>query len=143
MNLAENQFKLTATLLKRYKQFCKIDDNTKRFKRIIELGKKLEPYLDEFRTENHQVKGCASLTYINGELKDGLMQYTGDSNSHLVKGLVALLVEGFSGYTPNEVIEVNPAFIEDMGLSQTLTASRANGFMNTYQMMMDIASRYI
>lgn len=137
----DNIYQLTPTLEKRYQQFAKIDDKTKRFERIIQLGKKLAPYEEEYKTEENQVKGCASLTYIHGELKDGLMFYHGWSNSHLVLGLLALLVEGMSGYSPEDVLRIDPGFIEGMGLSQTLTASRANGFMNTFNMMQNIAKK--
>ena len=137
--VSNNLYQLTPTLEKRYHQFAKIDDKTKRFERIIQLGKKLAPYDDEYKTEENQVKGCASLTYIRGEIKDGLVFYSGWSNSHLVLGLLALLIEGMSGCTPDEILKVQPEFIEGMGLSQTLTASRANGFMNTFGMMQNIA----
>ena len=70
------------------------------------------------------------------------MNFQGESNSHLVQGLLALLIDGFNGVSPEEVLAVDPAFIEDMGLAQTLTASRANGFMNTYAMVQEIARKY-
>lgn len=137
----DNSYQLPAILEKRYQQFAKIDDKTKRFERIIQLGKKLPSYPEEYKTEENQVKGCASLTYISGEYKDGLMFYQGWSNSHLVLGLLALLVEGLSGSSPEAILKIDPGFIEGMGLSQTLTASRANGFMNTFTMMQNIAKR--
>lgn len=138
----ENPYKLSPNLLKRFKQFAKINDNTKKFERIIELGKKLSNFPEEFRVEANQVKGCASVTYVHGELIDGAMKYQGDSNSHLVKGLVGLMVEGLSGLKPEEVLDIDTAFIEAMGLAQTLTASRANGFVNTINMMKAIAQNY-
>jgi sulfur transfer protein SufE len=137
---SENPYQLGPLLLKRFEQFRKIDDATKRFQRIIELGKKL-PELDRSKKiESNQVKGCASLTYITGHLKeDGKMEYEGDSNSLLVKGLLALLIEGFRDEKPQDIIKTDPAFMEAMGLSQALTASRASGFINTYNMMITIA----
>lgn len=137
----DNPFSLTEPLLKRYNQFSKIQDSTKRFERIIELGKKLPPIPDSFKTEENQVKGCASLVYIVGENQNGLIHYQGWSNSHLVQGLLALLVEGFDMQNPERILQINPKFIESMGLSQTLTASRANGFMNTFIMMQNIATK--
>lgn len=141
MNLAENKFNLTETLLKRYRQFAKIDDNTKRFERIIELGKRLPAFPEELKTEENIVHGCASLVYIYGEKKEGKIIYQGWSNSHLVLGLLALLIEGLTEHNPDTILNVDPAFIEGMGLSQTLTASRANGFMNTFNKMREIALR--
>ena len=137
--LQDNSYNLPPLLLKRYQQFKKIQDKTKIFERIIALGKKLEAFDAKYATEDNLVKGCVSVTYIYGEIKEGKVFYSGDSNSHLVKGLVALLVEGFSGLAPEQILKVNPKFIEDMGLANTLTASRANGFMNTYSMLQQIA----
>lgn len=138
MNL-ENPYKLPATLLKRFHQFQKIQDKDKRFERIIQLGKKLAAYPEDLKTENNQVKGCASLTYIYGKLEQGKLNYQGWSNSHLVLGLLALLIEGMNGSSPQEILKIDPEFIEAMGIGQTLTASRANGFINTFNMMRGIA----
>lgn len=135
-----NPYNLPPTLLKRFGQFKRIEDNTKRFQRIIELGKRLESFPDEARTETNQVHGCTSLTYITGQCQEGKMQYQGDSNSHLVKGLVALLVEGFSDQSPEDIQKIDPEFMTAMGLAETLTASRADGFMNTFLMMKKIAT---
>lgn len=143
MNQTDNKFKLTEVLLKRYGQFAKINDSTKRFERIIQLGKKLPSFPEELKTEDNQVHGCASLVYITGEKIDGKMQYQGWSNSHLVLGLVALLIEGMNNESPETILGIDPAFIEGMGLSQTLTASRANGFMNTFNKMREIAHKNV
>ncbi len=139
----DKQYKLPPILLKRFEQFKKIDNNTKRFERIIELGKKLPPFDAALKTEESKAQGCVSLTYVTGTKQNGLMQYIGDSSSHLVKGLLAVLIEGLSGQSPESILAIDPKFLEDMGISQTLTASRANGFMNTYQMMINIAKRNI
>jgi cysteine desulfuration protein SufE len=141
MTEAKIQFQLTEVLDKRFNQFKKITDKDKRFERIIELGKKLTNFPEELKTEENQVHGCASLVYIVGQKIDGLMQYNGWSNSHLVKGLVALLVEGMNNNSPQDVLKINPAFIEDMGIAQTLTASRANGFINAFNLMKGIARK--
>lgn len=138
-----NPYNLSPVLQKRLKQFQRIDDNTKKFQMIIEIGKKL-PALDlAEKTEDNQVKGCTSLTYVKGDIESGALAYKGESNSHLVKGLLALLVEGFNGLSPQQMLDIDPKFIEEMGLNQTLTASRANGFMNTYMMMKNIAIGYL
>ncbi len=145
MNLEKDQsktnYKLTLVLEKRFNQFKKITDKDKRFERIIELGKKLAEFPEDAKTEANQVHGCASLVYIIGKKKDGLMHYQGWSNSHLVKGLVSLLVEGMNKNAPEKILEIDPGFIEEMGLAQTLTSSRANGFLNAFKMMLRIAKR--
>lgn len=139
---ANNPYQLPPVLIKRYNQFTKIDDKDKRFERIIQLGKQIGLYPEALKTEANQVKGCASLTYIHGNFQNGIINYQGWSNSHLVLGLLALLIEGLSGQSPSAILKVNPNFIEGMGLSQTLTASRANGFINTFNMMQAIAKEH-
>jgi cysteine desulfuration protein SufE len=141
MTEAKTKYHLTEILDKRFHQFKKIDDKDKRFERIIALGKRLSDFPEEFKTENNQVHGCASLVYIVGSKENNQMQYKGWSNSHLVKGLIALLIEGMNNNSPQEVLKIDPAFIEEMGLAQTLTASRANGFINAFNMMKEIARR--
>ncbi len=137
-----NPYHLPPLLLKRSEQFARIADTTTKFERIIELGKRLPAYPDSLRTDEHQVKGCTSVTYIYGEKQNGLMQYQGDSNSTLVRGLLALLVESCSGLKPEEVVAIDPRFIEGMGLAEALTMSRANGFANTLAMMQNIARKH-
>lgn len=138
-----NQYRLPPNLEKRYQQFKKIDDKNKRFERIIELGKRLPAFPEELKLESNQVHGCASLVYITGNLEKGLMNYQGWSNSHLVLGLLDLLIEGFNQERPETILAIDPGFIEDMGIAQTLTASRANGFLNTYKKMTEIAKSYV
>lgn len=141
MTEAKTKYQLTEILDKRFHQFKKITDKDKRFERIIQLGKKLADFPEEFKTESNQVHGCASLVYIVGKKENELMQYQAWSNSHLVKGLVALLVEGMNDSSAEQILKIDPAFIEEMGLAQTLTASRANGFINAFNMMKAIAQR--
>jgi cysteine desulfuration protein SufE len=138
---AKNKFKLTEKLEKRFLQFQKITDKDKRFERIIELGKKLKDFDPADKTTENQVHGCASLVYITGKKIDNKMQFQGWSNSHLVKGLVALLIEGMNDNSTEAILAINPAFIEEMGIAQTLTASRANGFLNTYKKLIEITNK--
>ncbi len=141
MTEANTKYQLTEILDKRFHQFKKITDKDKRFERIIELGKRLSDFPEDLKIETNQVNGCASLVYIVGKKENGLMKYQAWSNSHLVKGLVALLVEGMNSNSPEQILLIDPAFIEEMGLAQTLTASRANGFMNAFNIMKEIARK--
>ena len=68
-------------------------------------------------------------------MEDGKVSYQGDSDAQLVKGLVAFLIEGLNNLPPEEIVQVEPNFIEDTGLKVSLTPSRANGFFNIFQMM--------
>ena len=117
------------------KKFKKRSDPKKRYEQLLWYAKKLEAMPEEGKIEENKVQGCVSQVYITADLEDVKIWYKGDSDAQLVKGLVALLIEGLNGLTPNEIIEVTPDFIEETGLNVSLTPSRANGFYNIFQMM--------
>jgi cysteine desulfuration protein SufE len=77
-------------------------------------------------TEN-LVKGCQSQVWLYAELKDGRVLFEADSDASIVKGIVALLVQVYSGSTPEEILGTKPSFLEDIGLREHLSMSRANG----------------
>jgi BolA-like protein 1 len=80
-------------------------------------------------------QGCVSQVWVIPELRNGKMYWTADSDAQLTKGLAALLVQGLSGCTPQEVVRIEPEFIEMLGLKQSLTPSRNNGFLNMFRLM--------
>ena len=84
---------------------------------------------------DNKVPGCVSQVWVVPRIEDGLVYFTADSDSQLTKGLAALLVEGLSGSTPKEIMAVEPNFVELLGLGQSLTPSRTNGFMNMLRLM--------
>ena len=116
-------------------RFKKRSDPKKRYEQLLWYAKKLETMPDASKIEDNKVQGCVSQVYITADLKEGKVWYQGDSDAQLVKGLVALLIEGLNGLTPSEILEVTPDFIEETGLKVSLTPSRANGFYNIFQMM--------
>ncbi|MEG3436802.1 SufE family protein [Pannus brasiliensis CCIBt3594] len=110
-------------------------DPKQKYEQLLAYAKKLEPMPEEAKIPENKVQGCVSQVYITADLKDGKLWYKGDSDAQLVKGLVALLVEGLNGLTPGEILQVTPDFIEETGLKVSLTPSRANGFYNIFQLM--------
>jgi cysteine desulfuration protein SufE len=110
-------------------------DPKRRYELLIWLAQKLEPLPEASKVPDNRVQGCVSQVFISATLEDGKIFYRGDSDSQLVKGLVALLVQGLSGLPSQEIMEVNPDFIQETGLNVSLTPSRANGFYNIFQMM--------
>lgn len=119
-------------IVERFKQRS---DPKKRYEQLLWYAKKLQQMPEEFKTPENKVQGCVSQVYITADLKDGKVWYQGDSDAQLVKGLVAFLIEGLNGLTPEEILQVTPDFIEATGLKMSLTPSRANGFYNIFQLM--------
>ena len=110
-------------------------DPKRRYEYVLWLAKKLQPLPDELRTEEHKVKGCVSQVYVVGELQEGKLHWQGDSDAAITKGLLALLIEGLEGLTPEQAAGLDPAFIAATGLQASLTPSRANGFLNILKLM--------
>ena len=110
-------------------------DPKRRYEYVLWLAKKLQPLPEQLRTEEHKVKGCVSQVYVVGELQDGKLHWQGDSDAAITKGLLALLIEGLEGLTPEQVATIDPAFITATGLQASLTPSRANGFFNILRLM--------
>jgi cysteine desulfuration protein SufE len=87
------------------------------------------------------VKGCVSQVFVQGVLDQGVMHWQGDSDALITKGLLALLIQGLDGLTPEQVQAVDPAFIAATGLQASLTPSRANGFLNILRTMQSQAQQ--
>ncbi|MFN3868822.1 MAG: SufE family protein [Hyphomicrobiaceae bacterium] len=109
-----------------------LDDWEDRYRYVIELGRKLPPFPDDARIDANKVRGCASQVWLKSAAEfDGskrVMRFAGDSDAHIVRGLVAVLLAIYDGHTPDEVLAVDAQKIfGDLGLSQHLTQQRSNG----------------
>ena len=118
-------------------------DPKRRYEYVLWLAKKLDPLPPEQQTDDLRVKGCVSQVFVRGDLDDGVMRWQGDSDALITKGLLALLIQGLNGLTPEQVQGVDPSFIEATGLQASLTPSRANGFLNILRMMQNQAASFI
>lgn len=116
--------------------FQGVAEQRARYQQLLYYGQKLKPLAKEFCTLENKVQGCVSQVWVVCKLgDDGRMYFETDSDSALTKGLAALLVEGLSGATPVEILKVSPTFMEKLGLQQSLTPSRSNGFLNMLRLM--------
>lgn len=99
-----------------------------RYRAIISIGRELTPFPEEHRTDAHKVKGCQSQVWLHAALSpDGTVTFHGDSDAAIVKGLVALVLRAFSGATPAEIVSAPTTFVDELGLSENLSQTRANG----------------
>ncbi len=133
---------LPDSLVRIVERFQKRTNPKQRYEQLLLYAKRLKEMPEEDKVSENKVPGCASSVYITANLEDGKIWYQGDSDAQLVKGLVAVLVEGLNGLTPEEILQVSPDFIQDMGLNASLTPSRANGFYNIFQTMKKKALGY-
>lgn len=112
-----------------------MDDWEDRYRFIIDLGKELEPLADEARIEANKVRGCASQVWLVPEWRDGpngaVFAYGGDSDAHIVRGLVAVVFALYAGKTREDILKTDAkAAFNELGLAQHLTAQRANGLFS-------------
>ncbi len=108
-------------------EFAAMEDWSERFHHIIDLGKELSPLEDKFYRDEYIVPGCTSKVWLYGEYKDNKLYFKADSDSILVKGLIAILIEVYSGFQKKDILESNTDFIKEIGITENLTANRANG----------------
>jgi cysteine desulfuration protein SufE len=100
-----------------------------RYAYLIELGGKTPPLPAEFRSDENIIRGCQSLVWLHRECRQGDIYLQTDSDSLIVKGLAALLLQVFSGHPAAEVLNADLTFFEEIGLDQHLSSQRANGLM--------------
>lgn len=111
-------------------EFSMFDDWMQRYEYIIELGKSL-PLIDEqYKTEENIIKGCQSKVWVYAEEKDGDVIFTADSDAILTKGIIAILIRAFSNHSPQEILEASTDFIDEIGLKEHLSPTRANGLVS-------------
>lgn len=119
--------------------FSLFGDWEERYAHIVDLAKTLPPLAEEERTEANKVRGCASQVWLVTETHDdapGLLFFRGESDAHLVRGLIAILLRVFSGRAPAEIVAADPrAIFERLGLQDALTQQRSNGLFSMMQRM--------
>jgi len=127
---------LPASLEKIVSSFQAVPDPMARYKQLLFYATSLEEMPGQWKTESNKVKGCVSQVWVYPTVEqDNTITWSADSDSQLTKGLAALLVQGLSGSTAEEIIAISPEFITELGLQQSLTPSRNNGFLNMFKWM--------
>jgi cysteine desulfuration protein SufE len=116
-------------------------DPKRRYEFVLWLGKKLQPLPDALRQDAYKVRGCVSQVYVVAELQEGRLHWQGDSDAAITKGLLALLMQGMEGLTPEQALALDPGVLAATGLQASLTPSRANGFLSIFRTMQAQASQ--
>jgi len=111
-------------------EFSMFDDWMQRYEYIIELGKNLPLIKEESKIEENLIKGCQSKVWLQGEQNEDKIVFTADSDAILTKGIIAILIRVFSNQTPKDIIDANMDFIDEIGLKEHLSPTRANGLVS-------------
>lgn len=111
-------------------EFSMFDDWMQRYEYIIELGKSLPLIKEEYKTEDNLIKGCQSKVWLQGEQQDDKIVFTADSDAILTKGIITILIRAFSNQKAKDILEADTDFIDEIGLKEHLSATRANGLVS-------------
>jgi cysteine desulfuration protein SufE len=115
--------------------FAFFTDWMEKYEYIIQLGKEV-PLIDEqYKTEEYIIKGCQSKVWLYPEVKDGKVYFTADSDAIITKGLVSLMVKVLSGHTAKEIVDADLYFVDEIGLKEHLSPTRANGLLSMIKQM--------
>jgi len=123
--------------------FAMFDDWMQKYEYLIDLGKELDPIDKKYKTEDNLIKGCQSRVWLHAEYIDGRIIYTADSDAIMTKGIVAILINVLSGQTPSEISTAKLDFINEIGLKEQLSPTRANGLVSMIKQMKLYALAYI
>lgn len=116
-------------------EFSVFDDWMDKYQYLVDLGKTMEPFPEEYRTDDNLIKGCQSRVWIFAERNDEKIKFYGDSDAIIVKGIVSLLLNVFSGFSPQEILKADFNFIDEIGLKEHLSPTRSNGLLAMVKQM--------
>ena len=111
-------------------EFSMFDDWMQRYEYMIELGKSLQLIDEQYKTDEYTIKGCQSKVWVFAALKEKAIEFTADSDAIITKGIIALLLRVFSGQEPKDIIDAELYFIDQIGLKEHLSPTRANGLVS-------------
>lgn len=119
--------------------FAMYDEWLDKYEYLIELGKNLGDFPEEKKTEDRLIKGCQSRVWLDCEVKEGRLYFTADSDAIITKGIISLLVGIYSGRTASEIANDDFSFVDEIGLKENLSPTRANGLVSMIETIKNIA----
>lgn len=121
-------------------EFSMYDEWLDKYEYLIELGKNLEPYPEENKTEDKLIKGCQSRVWLDSKYEDGKIFFKADSDAIITKGIISLLIGVYSGREPAEITADDFGFINEIGLKENLSPTRANGLVSMIEKIKELAN---
>jgi len=122
-------------------EFAFFGDWSERYQYLIDLGRKLPEFPDEFRTEAHRLHGCQSMVWIVPSGDASRLDFAAASDSAIVSGLVYLALRVYSGRSAREILDTDASYIADIGLAKHLSPTRSNGLASLLAFIRDAAQR--
>ena len=116
-------------------EFSTFDDWMDKYALLIDLGNSLPPLEEKYKTESNLIEGCQSRVWLQADYEDGKIIFKGESDAVIVKGIVSLLINVLSGHTPQEILDTDLYFIEQIGLKEHLSPTRSNGLVAMVKQM--------
>jgi cysteine desulfuration protein SufE len=123
-------------------EFALFDDWMEKYEHMIGLGKSLPLIKEEYKTDDNIIKGCQSKVWVHAELNDDKLVFTADSDAIITKGIIAILIRAFSNQKPKDIIEADTEFIDEIGLKEHLSPTRANGLVSMIKQLKLYAIAY-
>ncbi len=116
-------------------EFSVFDDWMDKYSLLIDLGNSLPALDEQYKTNENLIEGCQSRVWLHADYRDGLVWFEAESDAIIVKGIVSLLVRTLSGHTPDEILNTDLYFIEQIGLTEHLSPTRSNGLVAMVKQM--------
>ncbi|AXT57270.1 SufE family protein [Aquimarina sp. AD1] len=123
-------------------EFSMFDDWMQRYEYMIDLGKSLPLIEEKYKIDENIIKGCQSKVWVHAEMNDEKIEFTADSDAIITKGIIAILIRVFSGQHPKDIIEADTGFIDEIGLKEHLSPTRANGLVSMIKQLKMYAIAY-
>lgn len=124
-------------------EFSMFDEWLDKYEYLIELGKNLEPFSEELKTDDRLIKGCQSRVWLDARKEDGKIIFSADSDAIITKGIISLLISVYSGRSAEEINSDDFSFIDELGLKENLSPTRANGLVSMIDTIKKIAQSNI
>ena len=124
-------------------EFSMFDDWMQRYEYMIDLGKSLPLIDEEFKTDDNIIKGCQSRVWVKADYEDDSVIFKADSDAIITKGIVAILLRVFSGQKPEDIVQADTKFIDEIGLKEHLSPTRANGLVSMIKQIKAYAIAYM
>lgn len=116
-------------------EFSELEDWMDRYQLLIDLGNDMPPLEEQYKTEANLIEGCQSRVWLQADLVEGKVQFKAESDALIVKGIVSLLLRILSEHTPDEILENELYFINEIGLKEHLSPTRSNGLLAMVKQM--------